>query len=665
MSSFSEHRLLNAVLDSARWQKRAIMLAVDGLGLPLMLWAAYALRFSTLDVAIEPWWLLPGAVLISLACLYICGFYRSIVRYLGAEAVWSIVFGMGAAVVTLAGMAYMMELQVPRSVFMIFWVLSVLYLGASRFVARRVLFRLVSGYFNREPVAIYGAGAAGGQLAAALQSAGELRPVLIVDDEPGKQNMLLSGVPVSGRGRLAEMVREGRVRTVLLAMPSMPRHRRMALVTWLEKLGVRVQTVPSFVDIASGRARLEEIKDVAIEDLLGRDPVPPRRDLLSRCIAGKNVLVTGAGGSIGSELCRQIIKLGPSSLVLLEQSEVALYDIERELKAALRAADLDIPIVPMLGSVVNRGYVKRLCENHAIDTLYHAAAYKHVPIVEGNPAAGVRNNILGTLETAQGAEAAGVKHFILISTDKAVRPTNVMGATKRFAEMVLQAMAAKGSATVFSMVRFGNVLGSSGSVVPLFRDQIARGGPVTVTHPDVIRYFMTIPEASQLVIQAGAMARGGEVFVLDMGEPVRIVDLAYTLIRLMGLTVRNESNPEGDIEVAFTGLRPGEKLYEELLIGECSTHTEHEMIMQASEEMLDLEEMLRALEAFRGALERGDSEGIKALLRAYVNGYMPRLPGDEPGPPRKSHTPLRETATLGMARPGDAASIDNTPGSVH
>ena len=659
MASLSEHGLLSAILDSRRWQKRAIMLTVDALGLPVMLWAAYALRFNSLDVAVQPLWLVPASVAISLASLYICGFYRSIVRYLGAEAVWSIVFGMGAAVVTLAGMAYMMTLDVPRSVFVIFWVLSVLYLGASRFVARRVLFRLVSGYLNREPVAIYGAGAAGGQLASALQAAGELRPVLIVDDEPGKQNMVLSGVPVSGRGRLAEMVEEGKVRTVLLAMPSMPRHRRMALVTWLEKLGVRVQTVPSFVDIASGKARLEEIKDVAIEDLLGRDPVPPHPDLLGRCITGKNVLVTGAGGSIGSELCRQIIKLNPASVVLLEQSEVALYDIERELKGLMKSAGVTAEVVPMLGSVVNRGYVRRLCESHGIETLYHAAAYKHVPIVEGNPAAGVRNNILGTLETAQGAEAAGVKHFILISTDKAVRPTNVMGATKRFAEMVLQAMAARGSDTVFSMVRFGNVLGSSGSVVPLFRDQIQRGGPVTVTHPDVIRYFMTIPEASQLVIQAGAMARGGEVFVLDMGEPVRIVDLAHTLIRLMGLSVRDKSNPDGDIEVAFTGLRPGEKLYEELLIGECSTHTEHEMIMQASEEMLDMAEMHQALDALRGALDRGDSEGIKALLRAYVRGYMPGLPGDQPSPPKQPLTPLRETAT------GAAAPLDSPTGSVH
>ncbi|MGB1923370.1 MAG: UDP-N-acetylglucosamine 4,6-dehydratase family protein [Alcanivorax sp.] len=340
-------------------------------------------------------------------------------------------------------------------------------------------------------------------------------------------------------------------------------------------------------------------------------------------------MVTGAGGSIGSELCRQILKLNPSCLVLLEQSEVALYDIERELSGVLRESGKDIELVPMLGSVVNRGLVKSLCEERRIDTLYHAAAYKHVPIVEANPDAGVRNNIIGTLAAAEGARDAGVRHFILISTDKAVRPTNVMGATKRFAELVLQSLASSSDNTIFSMVRFGNVLGSSGSVVPLFRKQIMQGGPVTVTHPDVVRYFMTIPEAAQLVIQAGAMAKGGEVFVLDMGEPVRIMDLATTMIRLMGMSVRDATNPDGDIEVVFSGLRPGEKLYEELLIGECSIETEHEMIMQAHEEKLTPAEINEALDRFRTALERGDQDALRALLRSYVNGYQPRQDDDD------------------------------------
>jgi len=624
MALSAMQRSVSRVLQCSRWQKRGIMMIADALILPLLLWGAYALRFSTLQPVVHDTWLFPIAALTSVAMLYVCGFYRSILRYLGSEAAWSIVTGMAASVITLAAMSYMVPAEVPRSIFVIYWLLGTMYLGASRFLARRFLFRVMAGYLNRERVAVFGAGEAGAQLVAALQSGRELNPVLVVDDDPGKQGSLLCGVPVVNRQGLQAKAKQGAISTVLLALPTLPRHRRMALVNWLEQLDIRVQTVPTFNDIASGRARLDEIQDVAIEDLLGRDTVPPRLDLLSRCISGKHVLVTGAGGSIGSELCRQIVKLAPARLVLLEQSEVALYDIERELRGLIELSGRDTTLVPMLGSVVNRGHVQRLCRENRIDTLYHAAAYKHVPIVEANPAAGVRNNIIGTLAAAEGAEAAGVKHFILVSTDKAVRPTNVMGATKRFAEMVLQTMAARGSETVFSIVRFGNVLGSSGSVVPLFRDQIRQGGPVTVTHPEVVRYFMTIPEASQLVIQAGAMAKGGEVFVLDMGEPVRILDLAQTMIRLMGLSVRDESNPEGDIEIVFSGLRPGEKLFEELLIGDASVRTEHEMIMQAHEETLSDSDVVTAMEAFRAALDRGQSEPLKALLRSYVNGYQPR-----------------------------------------
>ncbi|MEQ8260473.1 MAG: nucleoside-diphosphate sugar epimerase/dehydratase [Alcanivorax sp.] len=624
MALSAMQRSVSRVLQCSRWQKRAIMMVADALVLPVLLWGAYALRFSTLQPVVQDTWLFVVAALTSVAMLYVCGFYRSILRYLGSEAAWSIVTGMSASVITLAAMSYMVPAEVPRSIFVIYWLLGTMYLGASRFLARRFLFRVMAGYLNRERVAVFGAGEAGAQLVAALQSGRELNPVLVVDDDPGKQGSLLCGVPVVNRQGLQAKAKQGAVTTVLLALPTLPRHRRMALVNWLEQLDIRVQTVPTFNDIASGRARLDEIQDVAIEDLLGRDTVPPRLDLLSRCISGKHVLVTGAGGSIGSELCRQIVKLAPARLVLLEQSEVALYDIERELRGLIAQSGRETTLIPMLGSVVNRGHVQRLCRENRIDTLYHAAAYKHVPIVEDNPAAGVRNNIIGTLAAAEGAEAAGVKHFILISTDKAVRPTNVMGATKRFAEMVLQTMAARGSETVFSIVRFGNVLGSSGSVVPLFRDQIRQGGPVTVTHPDVVRYFMTIPEASQLVIQAGAMAKGGEVFVLDMGEPVRILDLAQTMIRLMGLSVRDETNPEGDIDIVFSGLRPGEKLFEELLIGDASVRTEHEMIMQAHEETLSDGDVVTAMEAFRAALDRGQPEPLKALLRSYVNGYQPR-----------------------------------------
>jgi FlaA1/EpsC-like NDP-sugar epimerase len=644
MALSAMQRSVSRVLQCSRWQKRAIMMVADALVLPVLLWGAYALRFSTLQPVVQDTWLFVVAALTSVAMLYVCGFYRSILRYLGSEAAWSIVTGMSASVITLAAMSYMVPAEVPRSIFVIYWLLGTMYLGASRFLARRFLFRVMAGYLNRERVAVFGAGEAGAQLVAALQSGRELNPVLVVDDDPGKQGSLLCGVPVVNRQGLQAKAKQGAVTTVLLALPTLPRHRRMALVNWLEQLDIRVQTVPTFNDIASGRARLDEIQDVAIEDLLGRDTVPPRLDLLSRCISGKHVLVTGAGGSIGSELCRQIVKLAPARLVLLEQSEVALYDIERELRGLIAQSGRETTLIPMLGSVVNRGHVQRLCRENRIDTLYHAAAYKHVPIVEDNPAAGVRNNIIGTLAAAEGAEAAGVKHFILISTDKAVRPTNVMGATKRFAEMVLQTMAARGSETVFSIVRFGNVLGSSGSVVPLFRDQIRQGGPVTVTHPDVVRYFMTIPEASQLVIQAGAMAQGGEVFVLDMGEPVRILDLAQTMIRLMGLSVRDEANPEGDIDIVFSGLRPGEKLFEELLIGDASVRTEHEMIMQAHEETLSDSDVVTAMEAFRAALDRGQAEPLKALLRSYVNGYQPR--------PEESGAPVaRGVDTAAVANP--------------
>ncbi len=644
MALSAMQRSVSRVLQCSRWQKRGIMMIADALILPLLLWGAYALRFSTLQPLVHDAWLFPIAALTSVAMLYVCGFYRSILRYLGSEAAWSIVAGMSASVITLAAMSYMVPAEVPRSIFVIYWLLGTLYLGASRFLARRFLFRVMAGYLNRERVAVFGAGEAGAQLVAALQSGRELNPVLVVDDDPGKQGSLLCGVPVVNRQGLQAKAKQGAISTVLLALPTLPRHRRMALVNWLEQLDIRVQTVPTFNDIASGRARLDEIQDVAIEDLLGRDTVPPRLDLLSRCISGKHVLVTGAGGSIGSELCRQIVKLAPARLVLLEQSEVALYDIERELPGLIEQSGRETTLIPMLGSVVNRGHVQRLCRENRIDTLYHAAAYKHVPIVEANPAAGVRNNIIGTLAAAEGAEAAGVKHFILVSTDKAVRPTNVMGATKRFAEMVLQTMAARGSETVFSIVRFGNVLGSSGSVVPLFRDQIRQGGPVTVTHPEVVRYFMTIPEASQLVIQAGAMAKGGEVFVLDMGEPVRILDLAQTMIRLMGLSVRDESNPEGDIDIVFSGLRPGEKLFEELLIGDASVRTEHEMIMQAHEETLSESDVVTAMEAFRAALDRGQAEPLKALLRSYVNGYQPRQDDSDAPVARAGVSPAAEIA---------------------
>ena len=616
--------LASSLVDIPRRMKRAIMVTVDATALPLLLWVAFALRFNTFYVELSFSVLYLASPLIALPILYVLGFYRSVVRYLGSEAAWSILMGTSLTIISMAAMATLFDIAVPRSVFLIFWMLAVLYLGGSRFLARRLLFTLLGERgLNQEAVAIFGAGSAGAQLITALLSSREFRPVLVADDDRSKIGSLLCGIPVVARSALAKAIKEKRVTTVLLAIPGQRRAKRFELIRWLEGLSVHVQTVPSFSEIASGRARVDDIQEVSIEDLLGRDAVPPEQLLLDRCIRNKQVLVTGAGGSIGSELCRQIIALRPSCLVLLDQSELALYAIERELQRTIAAAGLNITLASMLGSVVTRGHVQRLCERYDINTVYHAAAYKHVPIVEANPLAGIRNNVFGTMEAAVGAESAGVEHFILVSTDKAVRPTNVMGATKRFAELVLQAMNNRGSSTIFSMVRFGNVLGSSGSVVPLFKDQIMAGGPVTVTHPDVIRYFMTIPEAAQLVIQAGAMARGGEVFLLDMGDPVKIIDLARTMIHLMGLTVRDEDHPDGEIDIIYTGLRPGEKLYEELLIGDESEPTEHQMIMRAQEEMLTWPEVSAALDMFREALERSDGAAIRALLQQYVSGFQP------------------------------------------
>ena len=610
------------LLGLSRSTKQMILLLADLLALSLVFVLAYAVRVGHPFPVIQEPWLIAAAPLLTVPFLYVFGFYRGMVRYLSGDVAISLASAITVGALVLAGAAYLFGAHgTPRSVFIIYWALGVLYLGGSRFVLRRYLAWAVNGRRHRVPVAIYGAGNSGLQLASALRSGHEFLPLAFVDDRVSLHGTTIEGLPVLNREGLSRYIRQGRVSTVLLAMPSATRAQRLRVITFLEKLSVQVKSVPAMSDIVAGLARIEEVRDVAIEDLLGRDPVPPREDLLHACITGRSVLVTGAAGSIGSELCRQIIQLAPKRLVLVEHNEFGLYSMEKEL-AQLRPSR-DLEIVAVLGSVINRGLLEATCRRHAVETVYHAAAYKHVPIVEMNPSAGVRNNIFGTLTAAQAAEEAGVERFILVSTDKAVRPTNVMGATKRFAELILQAMSARGSDTLFSMVRFGNVLGSSGSVVPLFREQIRGGGPVTVTHPDVTRYFMTIPEAAQLVIQAGSMANGGEVFVLDMGEPVRIYDLACTMIRLMGYTVRDDRRPEGDIEISYTGLRPGEKLYEELLFGDDGLGTDHAMIMQAREDFLPLTQIEAALEAFRYALEQGDEDALRALLRSHVEGYAP------------------------------------------
>lgn len=636
MEQFEQyHRWL---LDLSRGTKRRILIAGDVLGLMLVFFLAYAVRTGALWPTISPWWLLLLAPLLTMPALRLMGFYQGMVRYSGRDSVVLSLLAMTLGTALMAGvMAFMGWKGVPRSVLFIYWALGLLYLTGSRLALRGYLNWAIHGRRPLTAVAIYGAGYSGIELMTALKRGYKFDPVVFVDDRSSLHGSRIEGVPVLSPQALSSWVERGRVRTVLLAMPSATRAQRLRIISFLETLPVTVKSVPALGDIVAGVARIEQVQDVAIEDLLGRDPVPPRAELLTTCITGKNVLVTGAGGSIGSELCRQIMQCNPRRLVLVEHSEFGLYSMEQELRQMLGGRRIEI--VPILGSVVNRGLLVDVCRQYRIHTLYHAAAYKHVPIVEHNPSAGVRNNILGTFTAAEAADVAGVERFILISTDKAVRPTNVMGATKRFSELILQAMAARGSETVFSMVRFGNVLGSSGSVVPLFRKQIDKGGPVTVTHADVTRYFMTIPEASQLVIQAGAMARGGEVFVLDMGEPVRIYDLACTMIRLMGRRVKDERCPEGDIEIKVTGLRPGEKLYEELLFNDDGVGTDHPMIMQAREEHFSWEQISAALDEFRVALDHNDTVAMRALLRRFVAGYVPGASG-EPMPQHKEGSSL-------------------------
>jgi len=567
--------------------------------------------------------LFPAVLLIGIPALASQGLYRVIIRFVNVRMVVAVLRAMAILTVILTATVGVLAVEsgLPLGFFaLLFYILGVFALVGSRFAMRALVTDHRSG---GERVAIYGAGRAGLRLVAAAADHRDFMPVLFIDDNPGLQNRTIAGLPVVGPDRAADILKLLRVDRVLLALPSAGRRRRKQIIDSFTGLSVRLQTVPDIGDLLTGKARLEDIRDVDVNDLLGREIVPPHDGLLDACVRGKSVMVTGAGGSIGSELCRQIIELGPRRLVLFDLSEHNLYQIDQELQGLRQARKLDVEVVALLGSVHHRDRVRGAIAAFGVQTLYHAAAYKHVPIVEYNMIEGIHNNIIGTWHTAEAAEGAGVETFVLISTDKAVLPVNVMGATKRFAELVLQAMAERGGKTRFCMVRFGNVLESSGSVVPLFRKQIRNGGPVTVTHKDVIRYFMTIPEAAQLVIQAGSMGRGGDVFVLDMGEPVRIADLARRMINLMGFTVRDEVHPEGDIAIEYTGLRQGEKLYEELLIGTDVTRTEHPMIMRAMEESLPWPKVRHYLAQFQLAGNAFDCEQTLNLLLESVNGFVP------------------------------------------
>ncbi len=613
-----------SVLALPRTTKRLVTATADAIAIPIALWAALALKFDRLGPVLDDMFEYYVVAVISALCFFsIFGLYRAVTRFVGPKAMGSVIAGLTLSVLVLGIFDRLFARhEVPLSALGIYWTLVVLWVGGSRYAVRYMFLRSGSRGKRVPRVAIYGAGTAGAHACSVLQNGADYEPVAFIDDKTTLHGSSINGVRVYGSDVLPKLVRQHRIDRVLLAMPATSRRRRREILAQLEPLGVRVQSLPSLTDLIAGKAQISELRDVEVSDLLGRDPVPPRPKLFGSCIRDKCVLVTGAGGSIGSELCRQIVRLGPSRLVLFEMSEIALYNIERELEEVAVNEKIDVEIVPLLGNAHHRHRVREVLSAFNVQTIYHAAAYKHVPIVEYNVVEGIHNNAISTWYTAEAALETGVETFVLISTDKAVNPANVMGATKRLAELVLQALQERTTHTRFCMVRFGNVLASSGSVVPLFQEQIRRGGPVTVTHPDVIRYFMTIPEAAQLVIQAGSMAKGGDVFVLDMGRPVRIDDLARRMVNLMGLTVRDADNPDGDIEIEYTGLRTAEKLFEELLIGTNVTGTDHPMIMRAMEHRLTWPRMEQILNELLVALASFDCHRALALLAEAVAEYQ-------------------------------------------
>ncbi|MGL6002504.1 MAG: polysaccharide biosynthesis protein [Plesiomonas sp.] len=598
------------------------MVGIDLVLLGLAYWSAFWVRLDdqTPFTDLQYWELFAFISMLTVLVFIRIGLYRAVLRYVSAKVIGTVVWGVIFSTLLLVISAYFSNLFLPRTVSVIYFIFSLVFICGSRLAFRMMLNYGVRGQL---PVIIYGAGSSGRQLLPALAQASEYFPVAFVDDNSRLHKAVIHGVTVYPTDKLEYLVERYGVKKILLAMPSVTKIQRQQVINRLETLPCEVLSIPGMVDLVEGRAQINNLKKISIDDLLGRDAVSPNTELLTRNITQKVVMVTGAGGSIGSELCRQIVRQEPTRLVLFELSEYALYAIEKELAEICKNEKLSVALTPLLGSVQRQNRLQAVMKSFGVQTVYHAAAYKHVPLVEHNVVEGVRNNVFGTLYCAQSAIASGVETFVLISTDKAVRPTNTMGTTKRLAELVLQSLSAEQSKTRFCMVRFGNVLGSSGSVVPLFERQISQGGPVTLTHRDIIRYFMTIPEASQLVIQAGAMGKGGDVFVLDMGDPVKIYDLAKRMIRLSGLTVRNENNPEGDIAIEVTGLRPGEKLYEELLIGDSVKGTTHPRIMTANEVMLNWAELSVLLKQLDEACHDFDHEKIRQLLLKAPAAFQP------------------------------------------
>lgn len=605
--------------------KKAILLVSDFVLLYFALWASFVIRLEELWPAAisKNLVLLLCAPPLAIPVFMILGLYRAVIRHMAIQFVLTIgKAALSASVILIALTAFTHTSGMPRSVYLIYFFLTLIFVGGTRTLIRITLPALTHKNGNTVRVGLYGAGDAGRQIAKALSDSNEFTAAAFFDDSPEIQQWEILGIKVYRPEQIPEIIAKKRLKEIVLCIPSAPRSRRKEILEFLEPFPVMIRTLPSVADIVAGQVKIEDITEVPIEDLLGRDPVAPNPSLMRAKIEGKAVMVTGAGGSIGSELCRQIVTQKPACLVLFEISEYALYQIDHEL----RKTTPDLNLVPILGSVNHQARVARVMRAYGVQTVFHAAAYKHVPLVEYNMLEGVYNNVFGTLRTARAALDESVETFILISTDKAVRPTNVMGATKRFSELILQGLAQLDHRTQFTMVRFGNVLGSSGSVIPLFYEQIREGGPVTVTHPEITRFFMTIAEAAQLVIQAGAMGSGGDVFVLDMGQPVKIFELAKKMIRLSGLTVQEKQGDDGDISIVFSGLRPGEKMYEELLIGDHTEPTDHPRIMKAHETALDWAEVEDILAGLLVALKDMDAPNVLDILGRCVAEYTPNGP---------------------------------------
>jgi FlaA1/EpsC-like NDP-sugar epimerase len=613
--------MIRYLLNASRPTKRLMTVAYDILAIPVAVYLALALRYGVWNPTLTSEVLFAVAITtsITLGIFIKLGLYRAVVRFMTGKAFSTLAIGISISALILTTSSFLLNANLPRSSTIIYFFTAFALLGTPRLFIRSIVSQL--GKAQCEPVLIYGAGNQGVALAHALASSDLYRPCAFIDDDRRKQGTTIHGLRVISKEQVVDLIDQYDISKILLALGNASFGQRRVLIETLSSNNLEILTAPAVNDIVSGKARIEEVREVEIDDLLGRDCVSPNVELLSSNITHKVVLVTGAGGSIGSELCRQVLIQNPTKLILVELNEYSLYAIEQELQSTVKSIGIDTEIISILGSVQKQNRLETIFKAFNVQTIYHAAAYKHVPMVEHNVVEGVRNNVFGTWYCAEAAIAAGVERFVLISTDKAVRPTNVMGASKRVAELVLQALNTRQNNTLFCMVRFGNVLGSSGSVVPLFRQQINNGGPITVTHPDIIRYFMTIPEASQLVIQAGAMGKGGDVFVLDMGEPVKITSLAKKMIRLSGLTEKTTENPDGDIEIQFSGLRPGEKLYEELLIGDDVEGTDHPRIMTANEVHLTWPETHNFLSRLDKACHDFKVEDVISLLLEAPAAY--------------------------------------------